>query len=310
MKIIFMGTPDFAVHFLKHLSNSSHEILAVVTQPDRPSGRGRALTFPPVKAEALELGLPVLQPDSVRDPNFAETLREFQADIFVVVAFSILPPQVLNTSKWGAVNIHGSLLPRYRGAAPVQWAIANGDKESGVTVFLLDEKMDHGPILEQRKVPIENSDTTESLLYKMIVPGCNALDAALNALETGQIHSLEQNHAASSSARKLKKEDGLIFWTQSALQIHNRIRAFTPWPGGFTTLNQKKVYLRKTDALKESFSLQPGEILLRDREMFVGTGEGTLKIMEIQVEGKRSMLVDDFLKGVHQKEKLWFVNPT
>ncbi len=309
MKIVFMGTPDFAVPFLRHLHESSHRVLAVVTQPDRPSGRGRALVPPPVKSAALEFGLPVLQPESVKDPAFADALRALHADVFVVVAFSILPLAVLKASKYGAVNVHGSLLPRYRGAAPVQWAIANGDRESGVTVFLLDEKMDHGPVLEQRTVAIENDDTTESLLEKMVAPGCAALSAALATLESGNFRLSEQNHTESSGARKLKKEDGLIGWERSAAEIHNRIRAFTPWPGGFTFFNGKKVYLRKTGVCSHTASLNPGEIQTDGREMFAGTGEGLLQIIEIQVEGKRSMPVEEFLRGVQRKEILWFKNP-
>lgn len=304
-----MGTPGFAVHFLRHLQESSHRVLAVVTQPDRPSGRGRALVPPPVKSAALDLGLPVLQPESVKDPAFAESLRALDADVFVVVAFSILPAAVLKTSKYGAVNIHGSLLPRYRGAAPVQWAIANGDQESGVTVFLLDEKMDHGPILEQRTVAITEDDTTESLLEKMVAPGCAALDAALATLESGNLRLSAQNHTQSSGAPKLKKTDGLIRWESAAAEIHNRIRAFTPWPGGFTAFNGKTVYLRKTSVRENTGSLKPGEIRIDGKDMFAGTGNGLLQIIEIQVEGKRSMPVEEFLRGVQQKEKLWFKNP-
>ena len=182
MKIVFMGTPDFAAHFLEHLIASDNEVLAVVTQPDRPAGRGRVLTPPPVKETALKHNLPVLQPTDLKSPEFEADLRKYDADLFVVVAYSILPKNILAVAKFGAVNVHGSLLPKYRGAAPVQRAIADGLLETGVTVFRLDEKMDHGPILAQRTVAIGHQDTTASLLDKMVAPGCDALDDAIDIM--------------------------------------------------------------------------------------------------------------------------------
>jgi methionyl-tRNA formyltransferase len=205
MNIIFMGTPDFAVPFLKHLA-ASNNVLAVVTQPDRPAGRGRKPASPPVKIAAREeLNFrfeKILQPTPVelRSPEFEAKLRMYNADVFVVVAYSILPKNILGITKFGAVNVHGSLLPKYRGAAPVQRAIADGLKETGVTVFRLDEKMDHGPILAQRKVLIDPDDTTESLLEKMVEPGIEALDDALEQLRSGRQKDLTQNHALASGA--------------------------------------------------------------------------------------------------------------
>ena len=217
MKIVFMGTPEFAACFLKHLKESDFaDVVAVVTQPDRPAGRGRVLTPPPVKQLALEFGLPVLQPTDLKSSEFESALRAFDADLFVVVAYSILPKNILAVAKFGAVNVHGSLLPKYRGAAPVQRAIADGLKETGVTVFRLDEKMDHGPILAQKVVAIDHQDTTASLLEKMVAPGCEALDEAIHQLMEGREKDLTQDHAQASGAPRRS------FTTASAPSIRGR----------------------------------------------------------------------------------------
>lgn len=307
MKIVFMGTPEFAAHFLEHLHSGPHEVLAVVTQPDRPVGRGRILTPPPVKVKALEFGLPVIQPASVKDASFAEDLKKWNADLFVVVAFSILPNAVLACSRFGAINVHGSLLPKYRGAAPVQWTIANGDSLTGVSIFLLDEKMDHGPLLEQRSIPIDLQDTASSVLEKMVGPGCDALDAAIDRIANGEIKDLlAQEHEKASPAPKLKKEDGKIDFSKSALEIHNRIRAFCPWPGGFCSFNGKVAYFRKTNPVEQNMGISPGEGKVQNGKLFVGTGNGELEILEIQLEGKRSMSAADFLRGIQKKDTLCF----
>jgi len=292
-----MGTPEFSAEFLKYLIKGEHQVIAVATQPDKPVGRGMELHSPPVKIAALEAGIPVLQPNSVKEPVFAEELKKLNADIFVVVAFSILPKEVLAASKLGAINIHGSLLPKYRGAAPVQWAIANCEQITGLTVFLLDEKMDHGPILEQREIKIEQNDTTEILLKKMVAPGCEALDNALTKLQSGSFTVLEQNHEQASPAPKLKKEDGLINWNMSALQIHKRLCAFTPWPGAYTNLNGQKIFLRKTEISEHEKNLESGEIFIQKNAVFAGTGNGILSILEVQAEGKKRMSAADYFRG-------------
>jgi methionyl-tRNA formyltransferase len=299
MRIVFMGTPEFSVHFLEHLIKSEHKVIAVATKPDKQAGRGMEMRSPPVKKAALEAGIPILQPDSVKNPEFAEELKKLNADVFVVVAFSILPKTVLAASKLGAVNIHGSLLPKYRGAAPVQWAIASCEEKTGLTVFLLDEKMDHGPILEQRELGIEQNDTTETMLSKMAAPGCEALDAALLKLQNETFTPLAQNHSEASPAPKLKKEDGLINWNMSARQIHKRLCAFTPWPGIYSTLNGKKIFLRKTEVFEDvcSKKLELGEIFIQKDVVLVGTGNGVLSILEIQAEGKKRMPATDYFRG-------------
>ena len=297
MRILFMGTPEFSAEFLKHLLKGEHQVVAVATQPDKPVGRGMELHSPPVKLTALEAGIPVLQPNSVKEPAFAEDLKKFNADIFVVVAFSILPKEVLATSKLGAINIHGSLLPKYRGAAPVQWAIANCEQKTGLTVFLLDEKMDHGPVLEMKEIAIEQNDTTETLLKKMVAPGCEALDSALAKLQSGNFTAIEQNHELASPAPKLKKEDALIDWNTSALQIHKRLCAFTPWPGAYTSLNGQKIFIRKTEISALDKKLKPGEIFVNKNTIFAGTVNGVLSILEVQAEGKKRMPAADYFRG-------------
>ncbi|MCL2260492.1 MAG: methionyl-tRNA formyltransferase [Fibromonadales bacterium] len=297
MRILFMGTPEFSAEFLKHLLKGEHQVVAVATQPDKPVGRGMELHSPPVKLAALEAGIPVLQPNSVKEPAFAEELKKFNADIFVVVAFSILPKEVLAASKLGAINIHGSLLPKYRGAAPVQWAIANCEQKTGLTVFLLDEKMDHGPVLEMKEITIEQNDTTETLLKKMIAPGSEALDSALAKLQSGNFTAIEQNHELASPAPKLKKEDALIDWNTSALQIHKRLCAFTPWPGAYTSLNGQKIFIRKTEISALDKKLKPGEIFVNKNTIFAGTVNGVLSILEVQAEGKKRMPAADYFRG-------------
>lgn len=306
MKIVFMGTPAFAAGFLESLLSSKHEVLAVVTQPDRPAGRGRTLTPPPVKVLAQEKGLKVIQPEDLKSMEFDAELRALNADLFVVVAYSILPKNILGASRLGAVNVHGSLLPKYRGAAPVQRAIAAGDKESGVTVFLLDEKMDHGPVLERRVIPIDHQDTSATLLDKMLAPGCEALAAAIDALESGNPQFLPQSHDQATPAPKLKKEEGKLDFSKSANELHDRIRAFSPWPGGYATLNGKNAYIRTTDTPNVSYSLEPGQVKFDSNRMFVGTGGGILEVLTIQLEGKREMPVADFVCGLQVKEGLRF----
>ncbi|HSQ41985.1 MAG TPA: methionyl-tRNA formyltransferase [Fibrobacteraceae bacterium] len=304
MRIVFMGTPEFSVAFLQHLQASSHQLVAVVTQPDRPAGRGRQLAPPPVKVAAQALELPVLQPTNLRDPALEAELRAFQADLFVVVAFSILPKNLLGASRSGAVNLHGSLLPCYRGAAPVQWAVANGDPETGVTVFLLDEKMDHGPILVQERLPIGPEETGAEVLARMASLGCIALDKALEGLQNGQLQSLPQNHGAASPAPKLRKEDGRLDWNKSAQELHNRIRAFQPWPGGYTILRGRLLHIHRCLACPEKQDLAPGFVQVDAGRMWVGTGVGALELLNVQAEGRKPMSVSEFVRGLQSTQGL------
>jgi len=305
MRLIFMGTPEFSVAFLRHLHASSHEVIAVVTQPDRPAGRGRHLQPSPVKQAALEFGLPVLQPTSLKDPSFEQEVRELNADLSVVVAFSILPKSILGATRLGAVNLHGSLLPRYRGAAPVQWAVANGEHKTGLTVFLLDEKMDHGPLLVQERIEIHVDDTGHDVLMHMVPLGCDALTKALDGLEAGTIEPLHQDHAEASPAPKLRKEDGCLDWTKSAHTLHDRIRGFQPWPGGFSYVRGKLFHIHKSHAVAETTHLAPGELLVENGSLLVGTGQGALELITVQFEGKKPMAAKEFLNGLHDPKGLF-----
>ncbi len=311
MNIVFMGTPDFSVAFLKIILNEGHTVSAVVTQPDRPKGRGRKLQAPPVKESAIEMGIPVLQPESLKDESFHAELKALNPDLFVVVAFSILPKAVLAIPKKGSINVHGSLLPKYRGAAPVQWAVANGDTESGVTVFLLDEKMDHGPVLEIKKCPIAIEDTAETLFNNIMGIGCDALQSALRKIDSGSYEPLVQNHEAATSARKLKKEDGLIDWSVDTQTIYNHIRGFYPYPVCYSFLDGKMFRIRTARLTTESKPQKKNGSLFFDEEknLFVKTSDGVLQILELQLEGKKAMVPRDFYNGLQTREGLVLASP-
>ncbi len=303
MRIVFMGTPEFSVAFLRDLHQSTHQIVAVVTQPDRPAGRGQQLKVPPVKVAALELGLPVLQPESPKDPLFAQELVALQADLSVVVAYSMLPKAVLAATRWGAVNLHGSLLPSFRGAAPVQWAVASGASETGLTIFRLDEKMDHGPILAQVVVPIGPQDTSMDVLHHMVEPGAQAIRRALDDLSTGLFQELPQNHELASPAPKLRKEDGSIDWSNPAWKIQARMRGFTPWPGAYTQWKGKSFQIHQASVLPDSMDAEVGSFQIVKDRLFVKTGDGLLELLTVQVEGKKAVPVADFIRGLQGQEK-------
>lgn len=312
MKIIFMGTPQFSVEFLQALQQK-HEVVMVVTQPDRPAGRGRVLTPPPVKMAAEELGLPVLQPESLKDSLLADTLAELQADISVVVAFSILPRKLLEITRLGALNLHGSLLPAYRGAAPVQWAVAQGEQESGVTCFRLDEKMDHGPVLVQEKITIPPDMKASELFDQMVPVGVQAVLDALEKLETGSDDALPQNHAQATPAPKLTKEDGLWSAERTVANSYNRFRGFYPWPGTWMKIegmapSGKQVILRIHDCAPgsnsaPSVSAGSWKVSQQGDSLLLGCADGVLAVRELQIEGKKRLSAADFLRGVNPAEQ-------
>ncbi len=300
MRIVFMGTPEFAVPSLTALNQSRHQVALVVTQPDRPKGRGQKLAFSPVKQKALDLGLPIIQPESLKTPGFHERLRSENADLLVVVAFRILPESLFPLARFGAVNVHASLLPKYRGAAPIQWAIAEGETETGVTVFQLDRQVDHGSILAQRKTPIGPEETTEELYGRLMALGSELLLEAVEALEGGKAAPREQEHGEACPAPKLRKEDGLIDWSRSAKSLHNRIRAFNPYPVCHTHEPSGRVLrVWKAHVVAEA-STGPGTVTQsEDKYPVVGCGELRLKLLEVQPEGKPRMSGADYLRGVH-----------
>ena len=304
MKLVFCGTPQFAVPTLEALI-ASHEIALVVTQPDRPQGRGLELAPSPVKQTADKHGLPIEQPDKIKNnAEFRALLENIAADAIIVVGYGkIVPPWMLTLPKHGNINLHASLLPKYRGAAPIQWAIANGERISGVTTMLLNEGLDTGDILLQRELPIEPDETAITYGRRLAEIGAELMTETLRRLEKSTVTPRPQDHSQASLAPILKKEDGKADFTLAAQVIYNRLRGFQPWPGCFTSLRGKKLTISAAKPDGESRSLSPGEILVKDIRMLVGCRESTLELLEVQPEGKRKMSVSDFVRGYRPQEK-------
>ncbi len=298
-KIIFMGTPEFAVPSLQALHDSGHEVLAVVTQPDRPKGRGRKLTPPPVKRTAMEYGYPVLQPETVRTDEFHQQLTRLAPDLYVVVAFGqILPQTLLDIPGLGSINVHASLLPRYRGAAPIQWAIINGDRETGVTTIMMDKGMDTGDILLMEKTAIGPNETAADLHDRLSDMGARTLIQTLERLQNDSLKRTPQDHKKGTYAPMLKKKDGQIDWSMPAERIECLIRGMTPWPGVYTFSAGMRLKIFKASVLEREISVPPGTILeCIPGELRVATGRSALALQEIQGESGKRLPIDDFLCG-------------
>jgi methionyl-tRNA formyltransferase len=298
-----MGTPDFAVPSLQALLDSDENVVCVITQPDRPKGRGRKLTPPPVKELALQMGLPVLQPTNIRDESFTAQLKEYNPDLIVLTAYGrILPGNIINLPPFGTINVHASLLPKYRGAAPIQWALINGETKTGITIMQMDEGLDTGDILLTEKTTISADETAGSLFAKLAELGGKALIKALKLLKENKLTPVKQDENFASFAPLLKKEDGLIEWSQSAEQISCLIRGLDPWPTTYTTLAGKRCRLFSPQVLDKNechnAALEPGSIWRADRNgLAVITGSGCILIREIQPDGSKRMSVDAFLRG-------------
>jgi methionyl-tRNA formyltransferase len=299
-----MGTPDFAVGTLKGLLESEHEVVAVVTQPDKPKGRGKAMQFTPVKEVAVQAGIPVLQPRRVRDAESLEQLAALQADVMVVVAFGqILPKEILTMTPYGCINVHASLLPKYRGAAPIQWAVIDGEKESGVTTMQMDEGLDTGDMLLKRVVPLDQEETGGSLFDKLSDVGAELLLETLKGLKEGSILPVKQGDSPTDYAKMLKKDMGEIDWTRSAVTIERLIRGLNPWPSAYTHLNGKTLKIWQGEVLTEDTKEEPGTVIRVEKDGFViQTGAGLLKVKELQLEGKKRMEAGAFLRGFQIKE--------
>lgn len=297
-KLIFMGTPDFAVPVLKALIGR-YEIVAVVTQPDRRAKRGRKLKASPVKTVALAHDLPVLQPPSLRQSDAVAELRALAPDVIVVAAYGqILPAEVLAIPSRGCLNVHASLLPKYRGAAPIAAAILAGEEEMGVTIMLMDEGMDTGPILSQATCPISPQDTRGSLSAKLAQLGADLLVDTLPRWLASEIEPWPQNHSQATYSRIISKRDGRINWTQSAVEIWRRCRAYHPWPSTYTRWRGKLLKVLTAEALPHgSGQGEPGQVVALDEGLAVATGEGALLLREVQLAGKRAMDAEDFARG-------------
>ncbi len=298
-----MGTPATAAATLAELVKGPDKVVGVVTQPDRPSGRGQQRAPSPVRRLAQSLGLPVVAPEKIRTAEFLETLRQWNPEIIVVVAYGrILPKSVLELAPRGCLNVHYSLLPKYRGAAPAAWTIINGESEAGVTTMRLVERMDAGPIYLQEKVPLAPDETAGSLQEKLTPVGARLLLETLCRLKEGSLAPTEQDESKATFAPTIKKEDGRIDWTRPALEIERRVRGFDPWPGSFTWVNGKLLKVHRTQLVSSESSAAPGEVVKADRGGFwVSTGAGAIALEEVQLENKKRIPGVEFIKGARIK---------
>ena len=313
MRIVFMGTPDFSVPALKALVEAGHQVIAVVTQPDKPKGRGKEVQMTPVKIQAMEYGIPVYQPAKVREASFVEVLKGLEADVYVVIAFGqILPKAVLELPKYGCSNIHASLLPKYRGAAPIQWCVIDGERETGITTMMMDVGLDTGDMLEKAVIPIEEKETGGSLHDKLSMAGGDLILSTLKKLEEGTLVRTPQTDEGTCYAKMLTKSLGDIDWNQGAVSIERLIRGLNPWPSAYTMWNGKTIKIwaadviagrEAADFLSESgvpaeTGTAPGTVVCSDkRGLVVCTGGGLLSIRELQMEGKKRMDTPAFLRG-------------
>lgn len=296
MKIIFFGTPDFAVPILEKIFDSPHELSAIVTAPDKERGRGKKVSYTPVKEFGLQNNISVLQPEKLNDENFIEELTKVNADLFIIVAFRILPKSVFTIPPQGAFNLHGSLLPKYRGAAPIQWSLINGDKKTGLTTFFLKEKVDTGNMILQKEIVIDDDDNFGTLHDKMSAAGADLVIETLNLINNNKVELSPQDDSLASPAPKITKELCEINWDMPAPNIHNLIRGLSPFPGAFFKKNDKtyKVYRSQVN---EETNLKPGEILQTKKEIYIGCGKYNLQVLEIQPEGRKRMTAEEFLRG-------------
>ena len=304
MKIVFMGTPKLAAGVLEALWEAGHEIRAVVTQPDKPKGRSKALQMSPVKEFALEKGIEVFQPVRIRKPEAVDKLKEFDAEVFVVAAFGqILSQEILDMPKYGCINVHASLLPAYRGSAPIQWCIINGEEKTGVTIMQMDAGIDTGDMLLKRSVAILPSDTAESLSDKLEKAGGEAIVEALALLEKGELRGTPQNEAERSYVPMIEKSMGRIDFSRPAREIDRLIRGLYPWPSAFTSYKGKTLKIWETVPVSEEGEGQPGSIERVEKEaVYVNTGKGILKVTQLQLEGKKRMQVKEFLLGCRMEK--------
>lgn len=308
LRVVYMGTPDIAAMVLRQIIEKGYDVAAVVTQPDRPKGRGKEIQFPPVKELALNYNIPVYQPEKIKNnPEMEETLKSLKPDIIVVVAFGqILPKSILDMAKYGCVNVHASLLPKYRGAAPIQWAIIDGEKVTGVTTMMMDEGIDTGDMLDKIEVEITAFDTAQTLHDKLAEAGGKLIIATMEKLESGTAVRTRQKNEESTYAKMLTKQLGKIDFTKSAEEIERLIRGLNPWPSAYTTLNGKTIKIWKASVVSEKAvadinieKLKFGQIAVISKDFFgVKTGKDILCIEELQLEGKKRMDTKAFLTGV------------
>jgi len=299
MRVIFMGTPSFAVPILRAIHKSNHELIGVVTQPDRLKGRGRKLGISPVKELATGLRPIVMQPQTTKDEAFIGEVKRMSPDLIVVAAYGrMLTRDLLDIPPLGCINVHASLLPKYRGAAPIQWAIVKGERKTGITIMKMDEGMDTGDILLAQEVEIGDEDTAQSLHDRLAQVGASLIIKAMDQLDKGTLRPIPQDHSEASYAPPLKKEDALIDWSQDGREIFNRIRGFNPWPGAFTYLKGLRLKVFSGEIINEEVRETQGKVVQSGSEgVKVTTGKGSLLIKEVQLEGRKRMPIHEFLVG-------------
>ncbi|MEG2246990.1 MAG: methionyl-tRNA formyltransferase [Peptostreptococcaceae bacterium] len=299
MKIVFMGTPEFAVPCLQKIIDEGHEVLAVVTQPDKPKGRGKKLSMPPVKELALKYDIEVYQPLKAREESFVNILREINPDLIVVVAFGqILPKSILDIPKFGCVNVHASLLPKYRGAAPLNWVIINGEEKTGVTTMYMDVGLDTGDMILKSEIPLDDEITAGELHDKMMIDGADVLKETIQLIAQGKAPREKQNDDETCYSPIMDKSLGNIDWSKSAKDIHNLVRGVNPWPSAYTTYGDQTMKIWRTKVLDKNSDKTPGSILNVDKDgLDVCTGQGVIRISEIQMSGKKRMIVSEYIKG-------------
>lgn len=310
MRVIFMGTPDFAVGTLEAVIAAGHEVMLAVTQPDRPKGRGKAMQAPPVKVCAQAHGIEVFQPERIRNAECIEHLRSYDADIIIVAAFGqILPEEILNMPRYGCVNVHASLLPKYRGAAPIQWAVINGDKVSGVTTMRMDAGLDTGDMIEKVEVTLDPEETGGSLFDRLADAGAKLCVHTMAQIEAGTAQYEKQQESEATHVGMIKKQMGNIDWSRPAEEIERLIRGLNPWPSAYTRLNGKTLKIWHADVVTDTAGTQqkPGTVVrVTGQELFVQTGDGVLSLKEVQLEGKKRMDIEAFLRGYEITEQQVF----
>lgn len=296
MRIVFMGSPDFALPSLENLHRSDHNIVSVVSNVDKRRGRRSKPSPTPVKKKALELDLPVIEVEELHDPEFYEKLKALEADLFVVVAFRILPPKILSLPKKGSVNLHASLLPKYRGAAPIHWAVMNGETQTGCTTFLLDEEVDTGKIIKLEKVPVGDNETTGDIYDRLKKRGGKLLVETVNEIGEGTFEAKPQDHSQATPAPKLFTDDCKVDFQQPARQVHNKIRGLSPFPTAWATLDDLKFNMYRSRVGPDK-NLAPGQLEMQGDDLLVGCKSGTVALQEVQLQGKRRMSGKDFMNG-------------
>lgn len=297
MDIVFMGTPEFAVPCLERLIADGHNVKGVFTQPDKPKGRGHKIQFPPVKECAVKSDIPVFQPTKMRDGEALSILSELNPELIIVVAYGkILPREILEFPKYGCVNIHASLLPKYRGAAPIQWSVINGETISGVTSMQMDVGLDTGDMLLSAEVEIGENDTAGDLHDKLSVLGAEVMSETINLITEGKLNPVKQDDSLSNYAPMLTKDLCPIDWNETALNIHNKVRGLSPWPIAITTIDGKNLKIHKT-ALISGYNGRPGEVVCSDKKLIVACSDSAIEIVTLQLEGKKAMSAADFMRG-------------